>query len=382
MKKGRITGIFALITVTVMSFSLVQCKKKPETQLPQCTPSDSIICGKQTPYPVNIPSHFPPIPDFPDNPITVEGVALGKKLFYDNVLSDFESTSCNSCHKQQFNFALPGPGTADVNGIAVARNVMPLVNLAYIQNHFGWDGRKATLESKIENSIENPFTVNGKTTIFLPRLKADQDYVDMYYAAFCEEPTMENTCKALAQFFRIIISGNAKIDQLIQGKPGVFFTAEESNGLTLFNTDRDINNNIMGADCFHCHGGVNPFNGQGNVLFSDFLLHNNGLDSTFEKDAGYAYLSGVPADSGLFRTPSLRNIPSTAPFMHDGRFATLDDVIEFYSDGIHWSTTIDPLMKNVNDGGVQLSAQAKSDLKAFILTLNDTTLNTNPEFMP
>ena len=170
--------------------------------------------------------------------------------------------------------------------------------------------------------------------------------------------------KAIAQFERTLISGNSKFDQYLLGN--VDLTPQELNGFNVFITEEK-------GDCFHCHGtGSNP-------LWTDNEFHNNGLDAVFT-DLGLGAVTGDPNDNAKFKTPSLRNLAFTAPYMHDGRFATLDEVINFYSEGLQNSPTIDPLMKSVNDGGVQLSAQDKADLKAFLLTLTDNDFINNPAF--
>ena len=127
------------------------------------------------------------------------------------------------------------------------------------------------------------------------------------------------------------------------------------------------------GDCFHCHGSNN------NPLWTDNQFHNNGLDSSFT-DLGLGTVTGDPADYGKFKSPSLRNLKFTAPYMHDGRFATLEEVINHYSEGLEASPTIDPLMKKVNQGGVNLTLKDKADLKAFLLTLSDEEFINNPDF--
>ena len=154
-----------------------------------------------------------------------------------------------------------------------------------------------------------------------------------------------------------------------------FLDTLEANGdLVRIKEEIDPNNpQNFGGDCFHCHG--NP----GNPLRTDNRFHNNGLDAFFE-DRGLGAVTGDPRDDGLFRTPSLRNLSFTAPYMHDGRFSTLDEVIDHYSEGLVYSETISPLMKSVADGGVQLTAEEKSDLKAFLLSLSDESFLTNPDY--
>jgi cytochrome c peroxidase len=166
--------------------------------------------------------------------------------------------------------------------------------------------------------------------------------------------------KALAQFERTLISADSKWDRYLRGDTEL--SVAEARGFEIFFTER--------GDCFHCHS---------TILFTDNEFHNNGLDSVFTDD-GLAGVTGDPADLGRFKTPTLRNLSYTAPYMHDGRFATLEEVIDFYSEGLKFSSTIDPLMKNVNQGGVRLSEEEKTNLLAFLLTLDDHTFITNPDF--
>ena len=170
--------------------------------------------------------------------------------------------------------------------------------------------------------------------------------------------------KAIAQFERTIISGNSKFDHYLLGETTL--SPQELEGFNIF---MDENR----GDCFHCHGSEN------NPLWTDNKFHNNGLDAN-PTDLGLGAATGDPNDNAKFRSPSLRNLAFTAPYMHDGRFATLDEVIDHYSEGLQNSSTIDPLMKKVDQGGVQLTAIDKANLKAFLLSLSDFSFINNPQF--
>jgi cytochrome c peroxidase len=170
--------------------------------------------------------------------------------------------------------------------------------------------------------------------------------------------------KAIAQFERTLISGNSRFDQYLNGQ--ISLTAQELDGFNVFMTETR-------GDCFHCHGNA------ANPLWTDNLFHNNGLDATFS-DNGLGTITGNTADYGKFKTPSLRNLAYTAPYMHDGRFATLDEVINHYSEGLQNSPTISPLLKYIGQGGVQLTASDKASLKAFLLSLSDSSFVNNPNF--
>ncbi len=294
-----------------------------------------------TPYNLRIPANFPLLDISPENPTTVQGVKLGRMLFYDPILHKDSTESCASCHKQ---------------GLAFSSDptVLPHINLAW-NTAFLWNG-------KIQGSIEDImlFEVKEFFKTDLQRLQRHKDYPRLFYEAFgTDKITHELAAKALVQFERTLISTNSKYDKVLDKTSGVFLTDAELNGYEIFNTEK--------GDCFHCHGGI---------LFTDNQFHNNGLDAIPE--AGLKETSGLATDDGKWKTPTLRNIAITGPYMHDGRYKTLEEVVEFYSSGLKMSATVDPLMKNVHKGGVRLTAREKSDLIAFLHTLTDSSFLKNP----
>ena len=323
------------------------------------------------PYQLNIPELFadkliaPIIPT--NNPLTEEGVALGKKLFYDNILSGNKTQSCAHCHRPQEAFSHSTQFSEGANGFFGDRNSMPLINLAWnFDEKFTWDGKEFSIENQAFEPITNPIEMNADWDILTKRLNNHDSYPNLFYNAF-GTTYIDSTLvvKALAQFERTLISANSKFDLYLLGKATL--TPQEQNGFTIFMDEAR-------GDCFHCHGSDN------NPLWTDNQFHNNGLDATFS-DLGLGAVTGDPADNGKFKTPTIRNLTFTAPYMHDGRFTTLEEVINHYSEGLQPSATIDPLMKKVNQGGVNLSAEDKADLKAFLLTLTDADFITNPDFL-
>ena len=325
-----------------------------------------------TPVPVslNIPPLFeqllidPLIPN--DNPLTEEGIALGKKLFFERRLSKNNAKSCSSCHSPSKSFADNTTFSVGVDGQLGTRNSMPLFNLAWnFSDRFAWDGKELSLERQAFEPVRNPIELHGNWTEIANRLQQDAEYPTLFLQAFGTS-TIDSILitKAIAQFERTLISGNSKFDQYLQGTATL--TPQELNGLDIFLREDK-------GDCFHCHGS------QSNPLWTDNDFHNNGLDATFT-DLGLGAITGDPNDNGKFRSPSLRNLAFTAPYMHDGRFATLEEVIDHYSEGIQISPTIDPLIKNAAQGGVQLSPSDKADLIAFLLTLTDNDFVNNPAF--
>ena len=325
-----------------------------------------------TPIPVelNIPKLFkeklinPVIPA--NNPLTEEGIALGKKLFFDKILSKDNSQSCATCHDPKRAFTDETRFSDGVDGQFGKRNSMPLFNLAWnFGERFAWDGKELSLERQALEPVRNPIEMHSKWINVAEKLQNHSEYPLLFKRAFGTS-TIDSTLvtKAIAQFERTLISGNSKFDKYLNGE--VQLTTNELNGFNVFMDETR-------GDCFHCHGTDN------NPLWTDNKFHNNGLDATFT-DKGFGAVTGNPADDGKFRSPSIRNLKFTAPYMHDGRFATLEEVIEHYSTGLKASPTIDPLMKKVNQGGVNLSTQDKADLKAFLLTLTDNDFVNNPAF--
>ncbi|GEQ84691.1 cytochrome-c peroxidase [Patiriisocius marinistellae] len=308
-----------------------------------------------------------PNPSFPaDNPQTVEGVSLGRKLFFDKNLSADNTLACAGCHAPNQGFSDQRQFSIGIDGIAGFRNSMPLVNLAFnTRNKFNWDGSASSLEEQILEPVINEIEMHNTWPNAVATLQAQSDYPLLFEQAFGTATiSKELATKAIAQFIRTIVSGNSKFDKHLRGEASL--TPSEANGFAIF-LDEDR------GDCFHCHGS------DSNPIWSDNDFHNNGLDEEFT-DRGLGLITGDPAHFGLFKSPSLRNLAYTAPYMHDGRFETLDDVINHYSEGLVFSETIDPLMKSIAQGGVQLTEADKADLKAFLLSLSDPSLANNPNY--
>lgn len=348
-----------IITVFICGFlSLYSCDNENVQQY------------EPTPLSLDIPPLFdqniisPVIPI--DNALTVEGVALGKKLFFDPILSGDNTQACADCHAPENAFTDDTPFSEGIDGLFGNRNSMPLFNLAWNYNErFTWDGRELSLERQALEPVSNPIEMHSDWTDVAMKLQDHTEYPGLFELAFGTiEIDSTLVTKAIAQFERTLISGNSKFDRFLLGEETL--TPEEQNGFNVFMDEAR-------GDCFHCHGNAN------NPLWTDNIFHNNGLDATFT-DLGLGAVTGNPSDNGKFRSPSLRNLVYTAPYMHDGRFATLDEVIDHYSEGLQDSPTIDPLMKMVDQGGVQLSEQDKADLKQFLLSLTDEAFVNNPEF--
>ena len=334
---------------------VVSCKKDPGEGAPPPEQWDP------TPYELAKPQGFPDmvIPD--DNPMTEEGVKLGRMLFYDPILSADDTQSCASCHNQAFAFTDNGERfSIGIDGIAGTRNSMPVINGGWMPELF-WDGRKTSLEEQALEPVTNPIEMHETWPRAIQKLKIHPDYPDLFFGAFgTRDIDSTHVAKAIAQFERTLISSDSKWDRYLRGE--VQLSLAETRGFEIFFTEK--------GDCFHCHS---------TILFTDNLYHNNGLDAVFS-DNGLYDVTGNPNDRGRFKTPTLRNLEFTTPYMHDGRFATLEEVIDFYSHGVTFSPTIDPLMKQVEQGGIQLTQEEKESLLAFLKTLTDTAFVNNPEF--
>ena len=321
-----------------------------------------------TPLALEVPQVFetrilPPILPV-DNPQTVEGVALGEKLFFDTRLSDDGTVSCASCHLSQNAFTDNQQFSEGIAGRIGIRNSMPLFNLAWnYDERFFWDGAANSLEDQAFEPVTNPDEMGNTWDAVITVLLQDAEYPQLFRDAFGEVGIDSvKVVKAIAQFERTLISANSRFDRFLLGE--LSLTEQEMNGLNVFLMESK-------GDCFHCHGSPN------NPLWTDNNFHNNGLDAVVS-DLGLGAVTGDPSDNGKFRSPSLRNLAYTAPYMHDGRFTTLDEVIDHYSEGLQNSPTIDPLMKKVLQGGAQLSQKDKDDLKAFLLSLSDESFIQNP----
>ena len=301
-----------------------------------------------------------------NNPQTLEGIALGKKLFFDPILSGNNTQACADCHTPENAFTDSSRFSDGIDGIFGNRNAMPLFNLAWnYDENFFWDGNTFSLEHQAFVPVTDPKEMKSTWTNVEQKLQNHPEYPNLFSKAFgTSKIDSILVTKAIAQFERTLISSNSRFDKYLTGQGTL--TPQELNGFNVFMNETK-------GDCFHCHGSDK------NPLWTDNLFHNNGLDSN-PTDLGRGLVTGDPADNGKFKTPSLRNLAFTAPYMHDGRFETLEEVIDHYSEGLKNSSTIDPLMKKVSQGGVQLSTQDKADLKAFLLSLSDYDFINNPSF--
>lgn len=339
-----------------------------------CNPKDPVetpVTLDPTPLVVNIGDF--PTPDWPtDNKLTVAGVQLGRMLFYEKLLSKDGSQACADCHKQQDAFADIRQFSIGVEKLPGKRQAMAVMNLAWHQNGMFWDGRAPKVRDQALKPIQDPLEMNETLPNVVTKLSAEKTYTDQFIRAFGDATvTSERIGLALEQFMLTVISKDSKYDQYLKGRATL--TAEEERGRKLFFTEYDPFGSSKGAECFHCHAGYN---------FTNDEFMNNGLDTDANlKDEGRKKVTNDPADRGKFKVPSLRNIAQTPPYMHDGRFATLEDVIDHYDHGVQNSATIEFILQyNLQPGGLKLSVQEKSDLLAFLKALSDPTFLTNTAY--
>lgn len=323
-----------------------------------------------TDYELNIPDGLPQMEIPLDNAMTNEGVQLGRHLFFDPIFSLDSTISCASCHLPELGFSDPDAVSLGVNDAMGTRNAMSLVNVGFYTKGLFWDGRVQTLEEQALLPVEDHLEMNEAWPNVLEKLARHEDYPAMFREAFgieyADEITKELAVKALAQFERILISGNSRFDQASRNE--IFLEDEEVNGQQLFFFELAQTANHPG--CSHCHGGP---------LLTDNRFLNNGLDSVGNlngfADKGRGIVTSRFGDNGKFRVPSLRNIELTAPYMHDGRFNTLEEVIEHYASGGHWAENID-----ANIRPFTLSEQEQQELLAFLRSFTDESFVNNPDF--
>jgi cytochrome c peroxidase len=318
---------------------------------------------KFSPYRFELSAMFP-IPELPrDNPLIEERITLGEKLFHELLLSRDATISCASCHDAKDAFADRRRFSIGVSNRPGTRNAMPLFNLAW-KSSFFWDGRAGSLRAQTLMPIQDHAEMDEALTNVVAKLKCaandNASYRALFARAFASpEITAEKIGLALEQFVLTLTSFDSRFDRAVRGEAQL--SADEKRGFKLFMTEYDPRRQQFGADCFHCHGGP---------LFQSQTFANNGLDSVFG-DPGRAGVTGKNSDAGKFATPSLRNVALTAPYMHDGRFSTLEEVIEHYSSGVKRSATLDPNIAKHPDGGLHLSSEDKQALVAFLKTLTD-----------
>lgn len=358
------TNLFiGLLSFTALFVLIQGCQKDVES---------AELSADFTPYQLNV-GRF----DYPvfssDNQPTVQGVKLGRMLFYEKKLSANQTQSCASCHRQADAFTDTAQFSKGIRGLTGKRNAMAIFNMAWNTNNFFWDGRAYLLRHQSLMPIQDPLEMDENLPNVIRKLKGEKAYHDQFTRAFgSEEINAEKISLALEQFMNSIVSVNSRFDKAELGL--VQLDSIEERGRFLFFAEFNPGfPNLSGADCAHCHSSIN---------FSNNRYLNNALDTDADMtDMGRMDVTNNPNDKGKFKVTSLRNIALSPPYMHDGRFKTLEEVVEHYNSGMKNSSTIDPtLIYPLNNGGLQLSGDDKKALVAFLKTLTDDDLMTNSAY--
>ncbi|QHN03523.1 c-type cytochrome [Granulicella sp. WH15] len=308
-----------------------------------------------TPVTIKAPLGLPPVPIPPGNPPTADTIALGRLLFYDKRLSQDNTLACASCHNPQIVFTDGLRFSLGVGGKTGVRNAPTIVNAAYTPFQF-WDGRAASLELQVDGPMTNPIEMNQAHDVSIAKLSADPAYRDLFQRAFGPGGiTVGRVENALASFERTVLSGNSAFDRYQYGGDKTAMTPAQIRGLAVFIDPTKGN-------CATCHT-----IGSHDALFTDGKFHNTGEavgdDGNFN-DVGRFHETKVAADEGAFKTPTLRNVANTSPYMHDGSLKTLKEVVDFYAGGGNSNPNLDPEMKKIN-----LTGQDRTDLVEFMRAL-------------
>jgi cytochrome c peroxidase len=356
--------VIATVVTTVIAFVIFRSDGEPALATPLTGFSAPFVFGR-----FNVPK---------GNPLTVEAVALGRRLFYDVRLSANNSISCATCHMQHLAFTDGKPTAIGISGKKLAFNSMSLANLLWGSEHFFWNGRADSLEQQALIPIQDIDEMGQNLDELVVELNADAHYKAMFAAAY-GDINADNIAKALSAFERTLVSSNSKYDQYLRGEATL--TDQEDLGRKLFVAHPDVKTSLRGGNCIDCHSqfltaGFKP-------LYDGFS--NNGLDNEENLSMGLQIVTNDPAHRGFFKVPTLRNIAVTAPYMHDGRLASLDDVLDHYNEGTQLSSTLSPLIMeadNVVRGAqepisLNLSDNEKRAIIAFLHTLTDHDFLTN-----
>ncbi len=316
-----------------------------------------------------LPIQFPIFEQPDDNQMTEDGVELGRHLFYDPILSRDSLMSCSSCHLPSGSFTDNLPVSKGVDQIAGTRSSMSLLNVGFHYRGLMWDGRVNSLEEQALLPVEDPIELHTTWPEVIDKIQRSELYPEMYRKAFgisnTNEISKELTAKALAQFERSLISsGKSKFDRVNAGLD--IYSPEEQMGFEIF---FDTNLNLPDGQCFHCHDGP---------LLTTNEYNNNGLDEAEDwgdfEDLGLGGHTGNLFDNGKFRVPTLRNIEFSAPYMHDGRFNTLEEVMDHYNSGGFRSKGKSTFMDSIS-----LTTEQTAAVIAFLKTLSDPDFNDDPK---
>lgn len=334
--------------------------------------------GDEAPLRIPEPTAFAAILYPEDNPSSSAGLALGRDLFYDPILSQDSSISCSSCHRPELAFTDGRAVSVGINGRLGKRNAPSLTNIGYLHRTLFWDGRANDLESQALHPVADAKEMGGDWPSIVSRLRRNSDYWPRFQAAFglvaSKELQPDHVSKALAQFQRSLISGDAKYDRVARGE--ATYTKAEALGHAIFFDFADDKDGAFAmlptGECAHCH--TPPH-------FTNQRFFNNGIDQALDltdfPDLGRGAISRNRYENGLFRAPGLRNVALTAPYMHDGRMKNLEEVVAHYNSGGHYAEN-----KSANVFPLGLSPEQEQAVVAFLRTLTDESFINNPAYRP
>jgi cytochrome c peroxidase len=357
----------ALIAALLAAMVTGGCHKPPRAATPLIDFSAPFVFGR-----FQVPA---------DNPLTKEAVELGRRLFYDPRLSANGKVSCSTCHIQRLAFTDGRTTGVGVSGRSLAFNSMSLVNLMWGPQRFFWNGRAATLEEQALVPLQHADEMAQDLPHLVTELAADARYRKLFESAY-GEISSSAIVRALASFERTLISSNSRYDQFLRGE--ITLDPQEELGRKLFMAHPDVKVSLRGANCIDCHSQF--LTGGSGARYDGFS--NNGLDDEAHLEPGLQTATGNPAHRGMFKVPSLRNIALTAPYMHDGRFKTLEEVLDHYDSGIRNSSTLSPLIVEADNRGaatagrisLHLATGEKAAIIAFLHTLTDQDFVTAEKF--
>ncbi len=347
----RLSAISGLRVLALLVLSIAALHLR--AQSPSANPQLPI--GK--PVAIPTPLGLPPVPIPADNPPTEETIALGRRLFYDPIISVDGSVSCASCHAPQFAFSDKRPVSVGVGGKLGTRHAPTVINSAYSSLQF-WDGRARSLEDQAKGPMENPVEMAHTLQGVVGRLQADAGYRERFKQAWgTDQINIDLVAKSLASFERTVIAGDSPFDRFYYGHDSKALSPEAQRGLKIFLSPKK-------GDCAECHSV-----GKENALFTDNKFHNLGVGADTHgnlADLGRYNETKVDADKGAFKTPTLRNLKNRGPYMHDGSFPTVKDALAHYVGGGNWNPYLD---KNIHSLDI-LSLEERQDLLQFLDALN------------
>ena len=337
LKTFPVKSFLNIAALLIIFAGLTACKKDKKTITEELEPG----------YKLHLPKGFP-MPSIPtDNALSDDRIALGKLLFFDKIMSRDNTISCGTCHETDKHFTDNLALSIGIEGRVGTRNAPSIVNIAYAPYLF-WDGGNPTLEQQVLAPIDNHNELDYDVNKIIERLLKHPNYPTLFQNAYDQPPNVYTLTRALACYERSLIMGNSRYDDYLQNNNSSALNTSEKNGMAIFMGER--------GECFHCHGGFN---------FTDNSFQNNGLYTTYA-DSGRMHITAKLQDYGKFKVPSLRNVEKTAPYMHDGSLATLEEVVDHYNKGGHQSLT-----KSIFIQAMGLSDEEKKDLVNFLKALNE-----------